>query len=322
MSSTAPVCTSTADASSTRVPRAPDGVQPGTPPATRAASRGRKGFTFAAAGLLLLALTGAPRPALAGTVTLAWDPVSSPALAGYRLFYGPSAGTYTGVFDVGNSTYVAISTLPEGATFHFAVTAYDWSGGSSGYSNDVAKTIPTTTTPPGTPPPAVPPVPGTGDVITVVEYYHAGFDHYFVTGIPDEIAKLDAGTIAGWQRTGYEFNAYSPESTRGSPVCRFFSTSFGAKSSHFYTPLATECDAVKDSPDWQFEGEVFRTRLPAADGSCAEGMTQVFRLYNDGKGDAPNHRYTTKVGGRLMMLEQGWVSEGYGPLGVMMCAPQ
>ena len=321
MSPSDPVCTSPPDPSGSRLPRTPDGRQPRVPPAAPVASRGRKGLTFAAAGLLMLALTGAPRPALAGTVTLAWDPVSSPALAGYRLFYGPSAGNYTGVFDVGNTTYVAISTLTEGATFHFAVTAYDWLGGSSGYSNDVAKTIPTTT-PPGALPPAPPPIAGATEVIPVVEYYHAVFDHYFVTGIPDEITKLDAGTIAGWQRTGYEFNAYSPESTRGSPVCRFFSTSFGAKSSHFYTPLATECDAVKDNPSWQFEGEVFRARLPAEDGSCAEGMTQVFRLYNDGKGDAPNHRYTTKVGGRLMMLEQGWVSEGYGPLGVMMCAPQ
>ena len=33
--------------------------------------------------------------------------------------------------------------------------------------------------------------------ISVIEYYHAVFDHYFVTGIADEITKLDNGTFAG-----------------------------------------------------------------------------------------------------------------------------
>jgi YVTN family beta-propeller protein len=28
----------------------------------------------------------------------------------------------------------------------------------------------------------------------VIEYYHAGFDHYFITWMPNEIAILDAGT--------------------------------------------------------------------------------------------------------------------------------
>ena len=78
--------------------------------------------------VLLFALSWTPVRALAGTVTLAWDPVSSPALAGYRLHFGPSTGYYTGMVDVGNTTYVAVSDLPEGVTFHFAVSAYDWSG--------------------------------------------------------------------------------------------------------------------------------------------------------------------------------------------------
>jgi hypothetical protein len=274
---------------------------------------------------LLFALAWTPVRALAGTVTLAWDPVSSPALAGYRLHFGPSTGYYTGMVDVGNTTYVAVSDLPEGVTFHFAVSAYDWSGGSSGYSNDVAKTIPTTT-PPGTPPPPTPPPgttpPGTTEVISVIEYYHPGFDHYFVTGIDDEIRKLDDGTIVGWQRTGFEFNAYAQTSTRGVPVCRFFSTSFGAKSSHFYTPLAEECDTVRRNPDWQFEGEVFRVRLPATDGTCGEGATPIFRLYNDGQGGAPNHRFTTELAVRQQMLDRGWIPEGYGSVGVTMCSPQ
>jgi hypothetical protein len=45
-----------------------------------------------------------------------------------------------------------------------------------------------------------------GTVSRVVEYYHAGFNHYFMTVMPDEIAKLDNGTFEGWARTGFSFN--------------------------------------------------------------------------------------------------------------------
>jgi PKD repeat protein len=82
----------------------------------------------------------APR-ALAASVNLAWDPVSSPVLAGYLIHYGPAAGTYTTTIDVGNVTARSVADLTEGATYHFAVTAYDASGTQSPFSNDVAATI-------------------------------------------------------------------------------------------------------------------------------------------------------------------------------------
>ena len=106
------------------------------------------------------------------------------------------------------------------------------------------------------------------------------------------------------------------------PVCRFFSTSFAPKSSHFYTPSASECALVKTNPDWLFEAEVFNA-APAstADGSCPASTLPVYRLYNNGQGAAPNHRYTTEATVRQQMLAQGWIPEGYGTLGVIMCSP-
>jgi hypothetical protein len=47
----------------------------------------------------------------------------------------------------------------------------------------------------------------------------------------------------------------------------------------------------------------------------------VYRLYNDGQGGAPNHRYTTDFAVRAQMIAHGWVPEGYGDLGVIMCSP-
>ena len=90
----------------------------------------------------LVLLTFATGPALAGTVTLAWDPIISSSLAGYNIYYGASAGGYTGRIDVGNTTSYTISNLVEGATYHFAATAYDATHAESGFSNDVGVIIP------------------------------------------------------------------------------------------------------------------------------------------------------------------------------------
>ena len=157
--------------------------------------------------------------------------------------------------------------------------------------------------------------------ISLVEYHHAAWDHYFVTGIPDEIAKLDAGVFVGWARTGQQFNAYSLGTAGTSPTCRFFSTSFAPRSSHFYTPFASECATVKANPNWQFEAEVFNVALPDTAGNCPTGTSPLYRLYNNGQGGAPNHRYTTSLSIRSTMLGQGWIPEGYGTIGVIACVP-
>jgi len=56
--------------------------------------------------------------------------------------------------------------------------------------------------------------------------------------------------------------------------------------------------------------------------SCPPSTVAVYRLYNDGQGAAPNHRYTTEPAIRTQMIAAGWIPEGYGPLGVIMCSPQ
>lgn len=157
--------------------------------------------------------------------------------------------------------------------------------------------------------------------VTLVEYRHAGFDHYFITASADEIAKLDNGTFAGWSRTGLDFSAAALGAPGTLPVCRFFSTAFGEKSSHFFTPDATECALVKANANWQYEGNVFGVTAPSALGDCASGTRPLYRLYNGGKGGAPNHRYTTSPGVRQATADAGWIPEGTGVLGVIACVP-
>jgi hypothetical protein len=163
--------------------------------------------------------------------------------------------------------------------------------------------------------------PAGGAKRAAIEYYNAGFDHYFVTDIPGEILKLDNGTFVGWTRTGQSFTVYSDYPAGSMGVCRFFSTSFGLRSSHFYTSDPNECGGVKQNRDWQFEGVVFGLLSPGPAGDCPAGTQPIYRLYNDGQGAAPNHRYTTSENIRTQMIGQGWIPEGYGPLGVIMCSP-
>jgi hypothetical protein len=162
---------------------------------------------------------------------------------------------------------------------------------------------------------------GTAATAEVVEYFHSPWNHYFITNNADEIAKLDNGTFAGWKRTGQEFTAYALGTPGVAAVCRFFSTAFDPRSSHFYTGIASECAAVKANPSWAFEGEVFGVLLPSAAGACPGGTVPLYRLYNAGQGAAPNHRYTTDLAVRNLMLVFGWISEGYGATGVIACVP-
>jgi hypothetical protein len=160
------------------------------------------------------------------------------------------------------------------------------------------------------------------DVGAAIEYYNASFDHYFVTALPDEIALLDSGAFPHWKPTGLSFHVYAAPAAGTSPVCRFFSTAFGFRSTHFYTPFAFECESVKANEDWMLESEaVFHTRVPSGDGSCAAGLLPVYRLFNNGQGGAPNHRYTTERAVRTQMTALGWVAEGLGPDAVQMCSP-
>jgi hypothetical protein len=159
--------------------------------------------------------------------------------------------------------------------------------------------------------------------LPAVEYYYPAWNMYFVTAIPQEIADLDSGKYAGWQRTGQQFNVYDTANApvASSNVWRFFSTSFAPKSSHFYTAILTEYNSLLTNINWQLEGPVFNTLMPAPDGTCPTGSIPIYRLYNQNMGGAPNHRFTIDPSEQAQMVAAGWAAEGYG-IGVGFCSPQ
>lgn len=85
-----------------------------------------------------------------GSATLSWQPPSqstsgaslSSALAGYRIHYGTSPGSYPNTVQIANPgvTSYMITNLPPG-TYYFVATAYDTAGRESDYSGVVSKKI-------------------------------------------------------------------------------------------------------------------------------------------------------------------------------------
>src|SRR2546422_5063080 len=89
----------------------------------------------------------APALSSAAQVTLAWDANTEPDLAGYKLYYGLSSGSYQFSVDVGNVTSYTLSGLLDGRIYYFAATAYNVSLAESGFSNEVSKAIADVTPP-------------------------------------------------------------------------------------------------------------------------------------------------------------------------------
>ena len=90
--------------------------------------------------LAILAIAGI---AQAATVQVTWNPNTEPDLAGYKLYHGTASGQYGEPVDVGNVTGHVMEITPQhGATYYFALTAYDTSGNESGYSAEATCFIP------------------------------------------------------------------------------------------------------------------------------------------------------------------------------------
>jgi YVTN family beta-propeller protein len=157
---------------------------------------------------------------------------------------------------------------------------------------------------------------------TVTEWYHADLDHFFHSSAGPENRLLGDGVFGNaWEPTYESFRVWTQDGRNRVPVCRFFSTGFGAKSSHFYTGSANECGTLKTGSDWQFEALAYYVELPDAAGACRADTVPLYRLYNDGMGGAPNHRFTTSMAKRDAMTGKGWVREGAGDDGVAACVP-
>ena len=171
------------------------------------------------------------------------------------------------------------------------------------------------------------------ELINVTEYYNAALDHYFITASAPDIDAIESGRTQGWVPTSTPFAVFGGKLHFRNPsdewfpdaVCRFYIPP-NQGDSHFYSASADECAIARELfPEFVLEtSTAFYVRLPdLATGECPTlpgghfPLRAVFRLWNQ-RFDS-NHRYTTNPILRNYMVQQGYVSEGYGPFGVAFC---
>jgi chitodextrinase len=82
---------------------------------------------------------------VAADVTLAWNSNVETDIAGYQISYGFAPGQYGGMVDAGNRTSYRFTDLQSGATYYFAVRAYNTNGLYSPFSPEVSAAIPAAT---------------------------------------------------------------------------------------------------------------------------------------------------------------------------------
>ena len=163
-------------------------------------------------------------------------------------------------------------------------------------------------------------VPLLSAAVDAVEYYNDALRHYFLTWVPEEIAKLDAGTvIKGWTRTGRTIRTFSTAQAGMSAVCRYYiPPQLG--NAHFFGRDAAECSSTAaKNPGFVLEAAAFMYMFLPSQGVCPANSSPVYRVFSN-RADV-NHRYLNDLATRNQMVAQGWLAEGDGPDRVTMCAP-
>lgn len=249
-----------------------------------------------------------------GEFNLVWNQDATLFVSGYALFDGPRLRAPLPVLPL-SAWYSGLGRLPEHTELAMRVAAYDGAGRAVATSRvtwDCTTGAILRVEHRGNAAGAIP--------ARIVEYYHAGLDHYFVTADAGELAALDDGHVKGWKRTGQTMGVAAAPYDAAGAVCRFYLPP-ASGDSHFYSASAQECaDVGAKFPSFVLESEaVFAAALPdRATGACATGMLPVYRLWN-ARADS-NHRYTADPAIRAAMIARGYVAEGYGAEGVAFCA--
>lgn len=72
-----------------------------------------------------------------GSITVAWSPSSTPDVAGYKIYYGTTSGSYSNVIDAAGGIYHEITGLDNSLTYFITLTSYGNPGSESAYSDEI-----------------------------------------------------------------------------------------------------------------------------------------------------------------------------------------
>ena len=151
---------------------------------------------------------------------------------------------------------------------------------------------------------------------TIVEFYLAPFNKYYLSALPSEWATLDAATAAGWRRTGVTFTAATANQAGAVPVCRFFHPTVV---SHFFSTDKSDCDLLAKTAPFINEG-IGWYAIPKTGNACSLDTTALYRTFNNGAAASngpANHRYFSDY-----TFYQTYAAKGYALEGLTMCLPQ
>lgn len=165
---------------------------------------------------------------------------------------------------------------------------------------------------------------------TMVEYWFAPSNFYFITSRDDDKTLLDR--IPDFRRTGATFLVLASQTSSAHALVRFYFDQVAVnatRGSHFYTLIDSEKAALTalnpgnaQQPRLPFNEGIdswaFLPLVAGEGGSCAGGQTPVYRLFrgNVRFPDDPNHRYVLNLDTYREFVAMGWDGEG-----VQMCLP-
>jgi serine protease len=147
--------------------------------------------------------------------------------------------------------------------------------------------------------------------VRVVEFFHPAQRRYFWTADVADRNFLDfaGGAGGGWFRTGESFFAWPAQAAAPAdavPVCRFEGRPGAGPASHFYTANVAECEALKNSAAWRYEGVAFLARM-----QCTAREEPVTRLWSAGSSVAESrHRFVARAQEMADTIAGGFVREG------------
>lgn len=171
---------------------------------------------------------------------------------------------------------------------------------------------------------------GRNVVLTLVEYYIASLDYYFLTGRTSDITALDALPTV-FARTGQQIRMYAAPNVDTLPLERHYFDKVarnGSRGSHFFTALPSDQvmltsfnpsnAAVAAKPLLEgIEGYAI-PKTPA--GVCPPDRTPIYRAFKGAPRyiDDGNHRFSTSLAQHQDMVNRlGWTDEG-----VVFCGVQ
>jgi hypothetical protein len=158
--------------------------------------------------------------------------------------------------------------------------------------------------------------------VSLVEYYNAALDYYFLTGRAGDKTALD-GVPAIWARTGNEIKLYAAPNVDTQPLERHYFDKVAknaSRGSHFFTALPSDQilmtslnpSNVPLAAKPVLEG-VEGYAVPAVNGVCPAGSAPIYRAFKGAPRyvDDGNHRFSNNLARHQDMVSRlGWIDDG------------